>query len=140
MTIQKEHCDHECVCNKYIDHTNTGAKPGRECNGETWCFKTCPHDTRSNDPEMDTIKRTSDLPIIIPSLPEGDTKDLKVWREYWVKHDATIRNKARQELLEDLEEAIEGVSDTLFGFLPITDSVNKAGLQRWIEFKRKGSQ
>lgn len=41
-----KHCDHECVCNKYIDYTNTGATPGRMCNGITWCFKPCPHDTR----------------------------------------------------------------------------------------------
>lgn len=44
------HCDHECVCNKYIDYTNTGATAGRACNGETWCFKPCPHDTRSRGP------------------------------------------------------------------------------------------
>jgi hypothetical protein len=47
MAEQKEHCDHECVCNKYINHTNTGATQGRTCNGETWCFKPCSHDTRS---------------------------------------------------------------------------------------------
>ncbi len=44
---QPEHCEHECVCNKYINYTNTGATPSRVCNGETWCFKICPHDTRS---------------------------------------------------------------------------------------------
>lgn len=51
MTKEKQgeqlHCGHECVCNKYIDHTNTGATVGRTCNGETWCFKPCPHDTRN---------------------------------------------------------------------------------------------
>jgi len=46
----QRHCDHECVCNKYIDYTNTGATPGRKCNGETWCFKPCSHDTRSRPP------------------------------------------------------------------------------------------
>ena len=42
-----KHCDHECVCNKYINYTNTGATKGRVCNGETWCFKLCPNDTRT---------------------------------------------------------------------------------------------
>jgi hypothetical protein len=83
------------------------------------------------------VTTTSDLPKIIPPLPEGDTKDLKVWKEYWVKHDANTRNDARLKLLKELEEDIQGVSDTLFGFLPVTDSVNKTGLRRWIEFKRK---
>ena len=38
MTARKpqQHCNHECVCNKYIDYTNTGATPDRICNGETW--------------------------------------------------------------------------------------------------------
>lgn len=42
------HCGHECVCSKYKDYTNTGATPNRECNGETWCYKLCPHDTRKS--------------------------------------------------------------------------------------------
>jgi hypothetical protein len=45
-TPPSQRCEHECVCNKYIDYTNTGATAGRVCNGETWCFKPCPHDTR----------------------------------------------------------------------------------------------
>lgn len=48
------HCDHECVCNKYIDYTNTGATPDRICNGETWMFKPCPHDTRARGPAQQT--------------------------------------------------------------------------------------
>ena len=46
--VSQSHCIHECVCNKYIDYTNTGATPNRVCNGETWCFKKCPHDTRTD--------------------------------------------------------------------------------------------
>lgn len=44
------HCGHECVCIKYIDHTNTGATPNRICNGEYWAFKPCKNDTRKQPP------------------------------------------------------------------------------------------
>lgn len=43
------------------------------------------------------IKKTSELPRIIPPLPTGDTKDLKVWREYWKQHDAQIAKAAREQ-------------------------------------------
>jgi len=51
----QEHCEHECVCNKYIDYTNTGATAGRVCNGETWCFKPCPNDTRKEEPTREDL-------------------------------------------------------------------------------------
>jgi len=51
----QEHCEHECVCNKYIDYTNTGATANRACNGETWCFKPCPHDTRKEEPTREDL-------------------------------------------------------------------------------------
>jgi hypothetical protein len=50
-----EHCEHECVCNKYIDYTNTGATAGRACNGETWLFKPCSNDTRKEEPTRDDL-------------------------------------------------------------------------------------
>lgn len=46
------------------------------------------------------IKTTSEIPRIIPPLPEGDTKDLKVWREYWKQHDAAIRDQVVKEFLD----------------------------------------
>jgi hypothetical protein len=49
------------------------------------------------------ITLTSELPAIIPPLPEGDTKDLKTWKEYWIKHDAAIATKARNATLDELE-------------------------------------
>jgi hypothetical protein len=51
----QEHCKHECVCNKYIDYTNTGATAGRVCNGKTWCFKECPNDTRKEEPAREDL-------------------------------------------------------------------------------------
>ena len=50
--------------------------------------------------EPDNITRTSQLPKIIPPLPEGDTNDLEVWKEYWIKHDAAIRREERERVLE----------------------------------------
>jgi hypothetical protein len=58
--VSQSYCIHECVCNKYIDYTNTGATPNRVCNGETWCFKKCPHDTRTD----------SNFPKEIPSATQ----------------------------------------------------------------------
>lgn len=57
--------------------------------------------------------RASQLPKIIPPLPEGDTTDLKVWKDYWKKHDEQIRQQAaeaaRREVLESPEHP-EGVT------------------------------
>jgi hypothetical protein len=41
------------------------------------------------------------------------------------------------DVLDALETAIQGVTDHLFGFLPITDSVNKKGLERWIKQRKE---
>ena len=53
-----------------------------------------------------TITTTSELPHIIPPLPEGDTKDLKVWREYWTQHDSHIRKDEREKVLDRLDKEI----------------------------------
>jgi hypothetical protein len=52
------------------------------------------------------VTTTSQLPKIIPPLPEGDTKDLKTWREYWTKHDAAITAQAREDVLNQIEVVI----------------------------------
>ena len=49
-----------------------------------------------------TIRTTSELPVIIPPPPKGDTKDLKVWKEYWEQHDAVIRQDEREKVLDEL--------------------------------------
>jgi SET domain-containing protein len=43
------------------------------------------------------IKKTSELPVIIPPLPKGDTNDLKVWHEYWKQHDKKVRHDELQD-------------------------------------------
>ena len=53
------------------------------------------------------IKKTSELPRIIPPLPTGDTKDLKVWREYWKQHDAQVAKAAREQVLDELISGFE---------------------------------
>ena len=52
------------------------------------------------------IRTTSELPIIIPPPPKGDTKDLKVWKEYWEQHDAVIRQDERKKVLDILEQLL----------------------------------
>ena len=52
------------------------------------------------------IRTTSELPIIIPPPPKGDTKDLKVWKEYWEQHDAVIRQDEREKVLDRFKEVI----------------------------------
>lgn len=52
------------------------------------------------------IQKTSELPHIIPPLPTGDTKDLKVWKEYWMKHDAAIRKDERGKVLDEFMNKI----------------------------------
>jgi len=52
------------------------------------------------------IRTTSELPIIIPPPPKGDTKDLKVWKEYWEQHDAVIRQDERKKVLDRFKEVI----------------------------------
>ena len=52
------------------------------------------------------IRTTSELPVIIPPLPKGDTKDLKVWKEYWEQHDAVIRQDEREKVLDRFKEVI----------------------------------
>jgi hypothetical protein len=44
------------------------------------------------------IKTTTDIPRIIPPLPEGDTVDLKTWKEYWKQHDAAIRDATLESI------------------------------------------
>ena len=46
----------------------------------------------------DGIIKTSELPKIIPPLPTGDTKDLKVWQDYWKQHDKQIRQDEREKV------------------------------------------
>ena len=55
----------------------------------------------------DGIIKTSELPKIIPPLPTGDTKDLKVWQDYWKQHDEKIRQDATEKVLDDLEHYIQ---------------------------------
>jgi hypothetical protein len=58
------------------------------------------------------IRRTSELPRIIPPLPEGDTKDLKTWREYWRQHDSNTRTDAINETLDKLRAYVESTMFT----------------------------
>jgi hypothetical protein len=97
MTGQKEHCDHECVCPDYkAAHSENGEE---ECYGDPEpCKLSCYHRSKTSEP--DTVKRTSDVPKIIPPLPEGDMKDLKTLREYWVKHDASVRNTTLDDMIK----------------------------------------
>lgn len=53
-----------------------------------------------------SIVKTSPLPRVIPPLPEGDTKDLKVWKGYWKQHDLTVATAAKAEMLEKLQAKI----------------------------------
>ena len=53
------------------------------------------------------IKKTSELPRIIPPLPTGDTKDLKVWREYWKQHDAQVAKAAREQVLDEMLKELQ---------------------------------
>lgn len=50
------------------------------------------------------IQKTSELPKIIPPLPTGDTKDLKIWQDYWKQHDAAIRKDEREKVLDTIGE------------------------------------
>ena len=55
------------------------------------------------------IRKTSDLPTIIPPVPRGDTTDLKVWKEYWLQHDNEIRRKEREQVLDELRESLSHI-------------------------------
>jgi len=69
--------DNECTKEKWLDE---------------WDRRGGPKQT-----ELDGVRTTTEIPRIIPPLPEGDTKDLKVWRDYWKQHDAAIAAQAREE-------------------------------------------
>jgi len=51
-----------------------------------------------------SVKRTSELPRIIPPLPAGDTKDMKTWRDYWREHDAGVIERERERVLRIARE------------------------------------
>ena len=55
----------------------------------------------------DGIIKTSELPKIIPPLPTGDTKDLKVWQDYWKQHDEKIRQDERETVLNELKKDLK---------------------------------
>jgi hypothetical protein len=57
-----------------------------------------------SEQQENRIIKTSVLPKIIPPLPNGDTKDLKVWQEYWKQHDKYIRQSERESILNHLKE------------------------------------
>ncbi|MCK9591441.1 MAG: hypothetical protein M0Q91_05460 [Methanoregula sp.] len=59
------------------------------------------------------VRKTSELPRIIPPLPVGDTTDLKTWREYWAMHDITIRKDERDKVLVEILEFV-GCQDMQF--------------------------
>lgn len=59
------------------------------------------------------IKKTSELPNIIPPLPEGDTKDLKIWREYWKQHDAAVRKQERERVIREIDDMIKTLKEIL---------------------------
>jgi hypothetical protein len=68
------------------------------------------------------IKKTSELPRIIPPLPTGDTKDLKVWKEYWKQHDAQVAKAAREQerqrinvVIKELEHLRDGQYNDVVG-------------------------
>ena len=71
------------------------------------------------------IRTTSELPIIIPPLPKGDTKDLKVWKEYWEQHDAVIRQDEREKVLDDFVQWIISPKSGLKGYGYILDILQK---------------
>ena len=50
------------------------------------------------------IKTTSELPKIIPPLPEGDTTDLNVWQKYWVQHDDQIKKDILTQAITRVQE------------------------------------
>ena len=50
------------------------------------------------------IQTKSELPNIIPPLPKGDTKDMKIWREYWKQHDTAIRKAEREKVLDIVKQ------------------------------------
>ena len=58
----------------------------------------------------DGIIKTSELPKIIPPLPTGDTKDLKVWQDYWKQHDKQIRQDEREKVLDMIGKGIMKLS------------------------------
>jgi len=60
----------------------------------------------------DGIIKTSELPKIIPPLPIGDTKDLKVWQDYWKQHDEKIRQDATEKVLVKILEKCNVECDT----------------------------
>ena len=59
------------------------------------------------------IKTTSELPKVIPPLPEGDTKDLKVWKEYWEKHDEKVREKEREHWQTERAQLIATIDEKI---------------------------
>jgi len=86
------------------------------------------------------IKTTTDIPRIIPPLPEGDTKDMKVWKEYWKHHDTIIRKQEGERVLDALMDwSNNEVLSAVFGFLPVTDQIDKRIFIRKIKSLREES-
>jgi len=61
----------------------------------------------------DGIIKTSELPKIIPPLPTGDTKDLKVWQDYWKQHDEKIRQDATEKVLKKVNNWMIGMPESI---------------------------
>jgi hypothetical protein len=109
-----QECDHYGVCKIRIDSScPLDREPARSC-----IFRLLLTDTRRElaPGEFVTTRRKIDE-MMIPVITDAETA-------------------ASKRLLEDLEQAIQGVTDSLFGIFPVTESVNKAALKKWIRCKR----
>ena len=78
----------------------------------TGCIENWIARTAQEDRDKPTITTTSELPSVIPPLPKGDTKDLKVWKEYWKQHDAYTRKHERDKTLETVLDIIHEETET----------------------------
>jgi hypothetical protein len=72
----------------------------------------------------------------IPEAWRGDPIGIAYYRGKAAGKTEAARSTALA-LLDELESEIQGVTDSLFGILPVTDSVNKNGLKKWIQRKRE---
>ena len=73
--------------------------------------KQCYRQSEDDRAGLPPIQKTSELPRVIPPLPTGDTKDLKVWQDYWKQHDAAIRKDEREKTINEvLALTISGLS------------------------------